>query len=121
MRIAAVGDLHCDKNSSGRLAPLFLQKRDQADVLLLCGDLTDYGLPEEADILVHDLRQSSPMTVVAVLGNHDYESGRQDEVARILRAAGVKMLDGESLELNGVGFAGVKGFGGGFGDRMLQP
>ena len=121
MRIAAVGDTHCDKDSKGRLAPLFAELRDKADVLVLCGDLTDYGLPEEAQVLAEELRALQSIPVVGVLGNHDFESGHADQVRQILLNGGVKMLDGESTEIQGVGFAGVKGFGGGFDDRMLQP
>lgn len=119
VRIAAVGDIHCTKTSQGELKPLFVQASEQADVLLLCGDLTDYGLPEEAHVLVSEL-SSCKIPTVAVFGNHDYESGQQDEVREILTQAGVTVLDGESCEVAGVGFAGVKGFAGGFGSKMLQ-
>lgn len=121
MRIAAVADLHCNKDSRGRFQALIAQAREKADVLLLCGDLTDYGSPEEADILVQEFRQAAPLTVLGVLGNHDFESGRAPDVKKILTEGGIKILDGEAVEIQGVGFAGVKGFGGGFDDRMLQP
>lgn len=119
VRIAAVGDIHCTKTSQGELQPLFLQANEQADVLLLCGDLTDYGLPEEAEVLVNELA-TTQIPVLAVFGNHDYEAGKLEEVQRILTEAGVRLLDGEACEVAGVGFAGVKGFAGGFGNRMLQ-
>lgn len=119
IRIAAVGDIHCTKTSQGELKPLFAQASKQADVLLLCGDLTDYGLPEEAEVLVGEL-SGCQIPTLAVFGNHDYESGQQDEVREILAQAGVKVLDGEGCEVAGVGFAGVKGFAGGFGSKMLQ-
>lgn len=119
VRIAAVGDIHCTKSSQGTLKPLFAQANDEADVLLLCGDLTDYGLPEEAQVLVGEL-SSTRIPVLAVFGNHDYESGQQTEVCQILTNAGVQVLDGEGCEVAGVGFAGVKGFAGGFGSKMLQ-
>jgi Icc-related predicted phosphoesterase len=90
-------------------------------VLLICGDFTDYGLPDEARGLARELTAALRIPVLAVLGNHDYHSGRQDEVVQIMRDAGVVVLDGDSHEVQGVGFAGVKGFGGGFGARALGP
>jgi Icc-related predicted phosphoesterase len=119
VRLAAVGDLHIKKTSQGQLAPLLAPVNDQADVLLLCGDLTDYGLPEEAQILAKELTSAVRIPMVAVLGNHDYESGQQAQVCRLLADAGVKMLDGEAVEIAGIGFAGVKGFPGGFGRGTL--
>jgi Icc-related predicted phosphoesterase len=92
-----------------------------ADVLALCGDLTDHGLPDEAHLLAKALGGSVRAPVVAVLGNHDHEAGRPDEVAGILRESGVHVLDGDSVEIHGIGFAGVKGFAGGFGAHALQP
>jgi Icc-related predicted phosphoesterase len=119
MRLAAVGDLHVKKTSQGQLAPLLAPVNERADVLLLCGDLTDYGLPEETRILVKELTAVVRIPIVAVLGNHDYESGQQLEVCRLLTDAGVRVLDGEAVEINNVGFAGVKGFPGGFGRGTL--
>jgi Icc-related predicted phosphoesterase len=113
MRLAAVGDLHVKKTSLGAIAPLLAPVNDEADALILCGDLTDYGLPEEAGILAKELG-SIRVPIIAVLGNHDFESGQQAEVCRILSEAGVKVLDGEALEIGGIGFAGAKGFLGGF-------
>src|SRR5258708_39455590 len=121
LRIAATADLHCTKTGKGHLQPLFAEASHAADVLLLCGDLTDYGLPEEAHLLAEDIHAFSTVPVLAVLGNHDFESGHADEVSRILTEAGVKVLDGECAEVGGVGFAGVCGFGGGFGRLMLNP
>lgn len=117
-RLAAVGDIHTTKTSQGMLAPFFAKIGAAADILLLAGDLTDYGLPEEAHVLAKEL-SAVHIPVVAVLGNHDYESNKQKEVSDILCDAGVTMLDGESVELNGVGVAGVKGFCGGFGRGAL--
>jgi len=120
VRVAAVGDLHCSKNSQGAFNSLFAQISDAADVLLIPGDLTDYGLPEEAAVLVKELH-TLRIPVAAVLGNHDVESDKGDEVRQMLVDAGVKMLDGDACELQGIGIAGVKGFGGGFGRRALGP
>jgi Icc-related predicted phosphoesterase len=119
MRLAAVGDLHVKKTSQGQLQPLLASVNERADVLLLCGDLTDYGLEEEAVILARELNAVVRIPIVAVLGNHDFESGRQVEVCRILTEAGVKVLDGEAFEVQGVGIAGAKGFSGGFGRATL--
>lgn len=121
VRLAALADIHFGKNSPGSLQPLFTQISQCADIFVLAGDLTDYGLPEEAHLLAKDLSAAVRIPIVAVLGNHDFESGRQKEVADILTAAGVKMLDGEACEVLGISFAGVKGFAGGFGQRALAP
>jgi Icc-related predicted phosphoesterase len=120
LKIAAVADLHYTKTSKGHLESLFVEASREADVLLLAGDLTDYGLEEEAQVLAEDLRSYASKPVLAVLGNHDYESGRPQAVSEILTKAGVRMIDGECCEIGGVGFAGVCGFGGGFGQRMLS-
>jgi len=120
IRLAAVGDLHVTKNSAGELQPLFRQAAEAADGLLLCGDLTDYGTAEEAHILAAELSVAT-IPKVAVLGNHDFESGNEAEVRRILQEAGVQVLDGEACEICGVGIAGVKGFCGGYGRRALGP
>jgi len=119
VRVAAVGDIHCTKTSDADVRALLDAASHAADVLLLCGDLTDYGLPDEARVLAGAIRSSLRIPALAVLGNHDHESGQQDEVKRILTEAGVVMLDGEGHEVRGVGFAGVKGFAGGFGEHML--
>ena len=119
MRLAAVGDLHVKKDSQGLLQPLLAPVNDRADVLLLCGDLTDYGLEEEAVVLARELKAAVRIPIVAVLGNHDYESGQPEVVCRILTEAGVKVLDGEACEVNGLGIAGAKGFSGGFGRATL--
>jgi Icc-related predicted phosphoesterase len=121
LRIAAIGDIHISKTSQGIFHPMFSQISTSADVLVLCGDFTDYGLPEEARVLARELTTSVNIPVIAVLGNHDYESGHQDEIRQILTDVGVAVLDGEATEVHGVGFAGVKGFGGGFGRGALGP
>ncbi len=120
MRLAGVGDLHCKKTSQGAFQPLFNEMSAAADVLVLCGDLTDYGLADEARILVRELSVVGEVPVVAVLGNHDYESGEAAQVKEILGEGGIQVLDGDAFEVQGVGFAGVKGLGGGFGETALQ-
>jgi Icc-related predicted phosphoesterase len=120
VRVAAVGDLHCTRTSHGAFQPLFAQIAEQADVLLLAGDLTDHGHPEEANTLARELA-ALRVPVVAVLGNHDFESNQQDEVRAIVEKAGVIVLDGEAREVQGIGVAGTKGFAGGFGRGALGP
>ncbi len=122
VRVAAVGDIHCTKTSQGAFHPLFREAARSADVLVLCGDLVDYGLPEEAHVLAKEFGGADrTIPTVAVLGNHDFESGQQDEVKKILCEAGMLVLDGDAVEIEGIGFAGVKGFAGGFGRRGLEP
>jgi len=122
VRIAAIGDLHYGRASqAGSLQPLFSQINESADIFALCGDITDYGLAEEARAFVKELVPTVKIPVVAVLGNHDVESNQQDEIAKILKDAGVAVLDGETTEIHGIGFAGIKGFAGGFGRRALGP
>lgn len=120
LRIAALGDLHCVKTPSTVLQPLFVHAAQHADVLLLCGDLTDRGQEDEARFLAKELATAKVPTV-AVLGNHDFEAGKPEAVVGILKEVGVHVLDGEGVEIGGVGFAGIKGFAGGFGQRALQP
>ena len=120
LRIAATADLHYGKHSRGQCRDLFAEMSGSADVIVLCGDLTDYGLAEEAEHVVADLHAAVHIPVIAILGNHDFESAEQDLVRNVLDQAGVIMLDGGATEINGVGFAGVCGFGGGFGRRMLN-
>jgi Icc-related predicted phosphoesterase len=121
VRIAAIGDIHVSRHSQGAFQPLFAHISSNADVLVLCGDFTDYGLPEEARVLARELTAAVKVPVVAVLGNHDYEAGKQNEIREILLDAGVTVLDGEAAEIEGIGFAGVKGFAGGFGRGSLGP
>jgi Icc-related predicted phosphoesterase len=119
IRVAAVGDLHCTKASQGALQALFTRIAESADVLALCGDLTDRGLADEARILAKELG-AIKMPKVAVLGNHDFESDAAADVTEILAQADVPVLDGTAVEIAGVGFAGAKGFAGGFGELALQ-
>jgi Icc-related predicted phosphoesterase len=121
VRVAAIGDVHYGKSSQGVMQPVFSQISEHADVLVLAGDLTDYGLPEEARILARDLTLSLKIPIVTVLGNHDFEAGKQDEIRQILADVGAFVLDGDTCEVHGIGFAGVKGFAGGFGRGALGP
>jgi Icc-related predicted phosphoesterase len=120
LRIAATADLHYGKHSRGTLHDAFAEISRSADILLLCGDLTDYGLPEEAEELVADIRAAVRIPILAVLGNHDFESSHPETISKVLDDAGVNVLNGEAVEIGGVGFAGIAGFGGGFGRRMLN-
>ncbi len=119
VRIAAVGDLHFSRTSPS-LRPLLDRISDEADMLAICGDLTDTGLPEEATALVREF-STVKLPTVAVFGNHDYESSRVPELKQIFADGGIWILDGDAHEIDGVGFAGVKGFAGGFGRGTLGP
>ena len=121
VRLSATADLHFGRHPAESYTPVLAAASTDADVLVLCGDLTDHGRPEEAEGLIRLLNQSVRIPIVAVLGNHDFESGHQAEVTKILVDAGVTVLDGDAHEVAGVGFAGVKGFAGGFGPRALAP
>ena len=119
LRIAAVADIHVKKGTHGSLHELFAAASESADVMLLCGDLTDYGTIDEAKTLAREITTSLRIPAIGVLGNHDYESGKEADVMAILADAGMSVLDGDAVEVHGVGFAGVKGFAGGFGRRSL--
>jgi Icc-related predicted phosphoesterase len=119
VRIAAMSDVHYARTSAGALHAVFEQVTQEADVLVLGGDLTDYGLTEEAKLLAKDLTSTLKIPIVGVLGNHDFEAGQQEEITKVLTDAGVRMLDGDTCEFHGVGFAGVRGFCGGFGRGAL--
>jgi Icc-related predicted phosphoesterase len=116
--IAAIGDLHVTEDSQGRYRALFEEMSGAADVIVLCGDLTNFGKASEAEILAEDVRAAT-VPVLAVLGNHDFECGCAGEVETILEEAGVTMLGEQATVVDGVGFAGVKGFVGGFGRGEL--
>ena len=116
--IAAMADLHVREGQSAPYRDLFAEISGCADVLVLAGDLTDHGKPAEARVLAEDIRHCR-IPAVGVLGNHDHECGLVDETKAILRDAGLHLLDDHVCEFAGVGFAGAKGFGGGFGRRML--
>jgi Icc-related predicted phosphoesterase len=118
IRLAAIGDLHVTEASEHRYRDMFAEISEAADVLALCGDLTNFGKVREAEILAEDLRHCT-IPCVAVLGNHDYECGEAEEIAKILHGAGVTILAEQAVVMAGVGFAGVKGFLGGFGRGEL--
>jgi Icc-related predicted phosphoesterase len=119
MRVAAIGDVHIGPDSVGTFQPGLAALADDADVLLLAGDLTKCGTVEEAQLFVDELDDVS-VPIVAVLGNHDHHADRPHEVSEVLRGRDITVLEGTStiLELAGgrLGIAGVKGFGGGFTD-----
>jgi Icc-related predicted phosphoesterase len=118
LTFAAIGDLHVNEDRTSFVRELFAEVSTKAELLVLCGDLTDIGKPREAEIMAENMRVCS-IPVVGVLGNHDYESGQVEDVKTILKGAGMHLLNGQSYETNGVAFVGVKGFIGGFGRRML--
>ncbi len=119
MRIAAVGDIHVRETDKGKWQEYFKEVSKQADIFLICGDLTDTGDEGEAQILSEELRACS-VPVVAVLGNHDFEKGRHKLIRQIVQKENIHILDGEAVVIGDVGFAGVKGFGGGFDNNMLS-
>src|SRR5438046_9313997 len=121
IRLAAIGDLHYGKSSQGVLQPLLNQVTQAADILLLLGDLTDYGHPDEAIMFAKELTTVVKIPIIAVLGNHDYESERAGEVRQIMEQAGVKVLDAEACEVLGIGVAGVSGVRAGLQQRVLAP
>lgn len=121
VRISAIADIHFGRHPIETYPPILAAATAEADVLAICGDLTDHGRAEEAEALTRLLRQAVRLPIVAVLGNHDYESGQESRIREILMDGGVHVLDGDAVEIHGVGFAGVKGFCGGFGARALGP
>jgi Icc-related predicted phosphoesterase len=118
IRIAAVGDLHFDGTTSGVLRSVFIDAAREADILVLCGDLTTHGDPAQAHALLGEM-QGVEIPIVAVLGNHDFESNREAELKQVLEERGIHVLDGTTAVIEGIGFAGVKGMGGGFGRGAL--
>jgi Icc-related predicted phosphoesterase len=122
IRLAAMADLHYGVNAQGKYASAFAHASEQADVLLLCGDLADHGLTSECRALVTDLQSvARRIPILAVLGNHEFESGQPHEVSRIFSDGGIRVLDGHACEIDGIGFVGAKGFAGGFDDYKLEP
>lgn len=120
LRLAAVGDLHCTRKSAGGYREMFCAVNECADALALVGDLTDNGLPEEAQVLIEELSVLR-VPIIAVLGNHDFESGKSGEVVKLLGDVGATVLDGNAHAIGDFGFAGCKGFAGGFSGRSLEP
>jgi len=120
LRVAAIGDLHVMEDSIAPYRELFAEISNEAEVLVLCGDLTNFGKTKEAEILAEDIRTCA-IPVIGVLGNHDYECGQPENVTAILQSVGMKVLDEQAVEIEGVGFAGVKGFMGGYGRGELAP
>ena len=118
IRVAAIGDVHFAADAAGTLKPCWDEVHEDADVLLLAGDLTRLGTPDEARVLVEELG-GVRVPMVAVLGNHDYHSDQEKQVVEVLEDAGIRVLEGEAatVDLPGgerLGVAGVKGFGTGF-------
>src|ERR1700680_1389933 len=118
MRIAATPDLHFASPNATVLRNQLDKVRDDADLLIVAGDLTNYGRPAEMEPLLNTMVRLR-VPIVVVLGNHDYESEQQVELMRMMTAEGIKVLDGSAYERDGVGFAGTKGFVGGFGRGVL--
>ena len=119
VKIAAVGDIHVKETDKGKWVEFFKDVSKSADVLVICGDLTDTGDEAEAQVLADELKTCA-IPVVGVLGNHDFEKGRQKLIRQIVHNENVHILDGEAIVLSDIGFAGVKGFGGGFDNHMLS-
>ena len=120
MRVAAVADVHFKGEDQEKNIRQFTVVNELADVLVIAGDFTTHGKPEEMRACLA-VMEHVHVPIVAVLGNHDHESGNQDELAGMLRLAGVHLLDGQCYEMDGVGFAGTKGFCGGFAPYELMP
>lgn len=118
LKIAALSDIHIQDHSKGSFVDIFAEISKEAQVLLLCGDLTHNGFPKQAEILCEELT-ACKIPILAVLGNHDHEDGQAEEIKKILTRSRVTVLDGTSDEIQDVGFAGSKGFCGGFGKYML--
>src|SRR5436305_6635070 len=118
MRIAATADLHFTPQRLSPIPDQLDRVRDEADAFVVAGDLTNYGRPEEMEPLLNILVRLR-LPTIAVLGNHDYESGREGDLIRMMTQEGIKVLDGTAYERDGVGFAGTKGFLGGFGRGVL--
>ncbi len=119
MKIAATADVHARVGDTGLLQALAEGAGREADVLVIGGDLTDLGLPDQAEVLVETL-DGCPIPVIATLGNHDYEGGEAAEISRLFAKSGVHLLDRSSVVIDGVGFSGVKGFCGGFDETLAN-
>lgn len=117
IKIAAVGDIHFGEHDGGRYQEQFKEIADHADVLVICGDLTQHGRSKEAEVLASELKYCR-VPVLGVLGNHDYDKDENDAIREVIRPV-MKLLDEEPIVINDIGFAGTKGFGGGFGGHSL--
>lgn len=120
MKISAIGDIHFKKSGNEELKAIFREMEKESDLVVLAGDLTDTGLPEEMEALLACVEKTQK-PLVAVIGNHDHENDKAEELTRMMVAKGVQVLDGNSYQVDEIGFTGVKGFCGGFGDRIIQP
>lgn len=120
MKIVAIGDIHCRVETTDLIQKLLGELDHTMDALVLTGDLTDTGLPEEAEVLAQQLLPYD-IPIISILGNHDHESGKADQITEVMRKAGVTMLDGTIYEVGPVGFVGTKGFCGGFDENLIQP
>lgn len=118
LRIAAVADIHISKPIDPVLSEMFQNVSQEADILLLCGDLTHHGDPAQAWVLNKEL-EACTIPVLGVLGNHDYDLDRENEIRKILRSGKLKLIEGDTFRMEHVGFAGAKGFCGGFKEHML--
>ena len=123
IRVAAAGDMHAGVADRDRVREAFARVEEQADLILLAGDLTERGQVDEVGVVADACRDLS-IPVVAVLGNHDWQSDRPGDLARALGEAGVVVLERSHTILpvrgTSVGIAGVKGFVGGFGEQWAN-
>jgi Icc-related predicted phosphoesterase len=123
IRVAAAGDVHADASRRADLDAAFASLRGEADLVLLAGDLTTHGEPEQAQVVADAVRQVD-VPVITVLGNHDWHANRVREVTAVMEAAGVTVLDRSSTTVvvgdADVGIAGTKGFVGGFPGSHLS-
>jgi len=118
-RIAAVADIHIQETDKDKWTDFFKNVSQNADILIIAGDLTNTGDEAEAEVLKAELKACT-LPVIAVLGNHDHEKGRQKTIRQILQSEQIHILDGEAIAIGDIGFAGIKGFGGGFDNYMLS-
>ncbi len=120
VRIGAISDVHLVREDPAEIRAMIREVNDRADVLCVCGDMTTHGTPEQMRAFC-DTLAGVDCPIVAVLGNHDFQAGAVPKLAEILRKRGIHLLDGTSVVIHGIGFVGTKGFGGGFGDHLLDP
>jgi uncharacterized protein len=122
IKVAAAGDIHCAEEERARLQAAFAEADRQADLILLAGDLTTYGEPEQGVVLA-DVTREIETPIFAVLGNHDWHADRHEELVGALREGGIRLLErgSDTCSVRGVeiGITGTKGFVGGFSDSLL--